>query len=348
MWNRYVVRRKINSLSRRLGCTRAPAHPISAWIVSTTRCNLRCRICGVHGPHLKDGAYRDLEPAVYARVREDLLPRLQAAFVSGGGEPFVAPILDRVLEDLLPSGKAVWIVTNGTIIKPNLLEQLTHSPATITVSIDGATADVVEHIRVGAKFDRILDFLQTVSEMKTRFGHPEFKLTVNCVVTRSNVEQLSDVVELGHRFGVHTVAFSNFEFSSRRDDYVHESLANEPDIVLPHWEQARRRARTLGIHVPPVFFEPAGYHEDGCRLYRRPPDENGPVRRCPLPWWATYIDVDGSVYPCSMLLWKEPMGNILQQPFHEIWNGSKYRRVRSTANTQAMPKPCRHCKITRF
>jgi len=338
MWDRYTIRRKMNSFSRRMGWTRAPAMPIRAWIASTSRCNIKCRTCYLHllGTH-----FEDMKPEVYERVRRELLPALQEVYLSGAGEPFLAPIFYEMLDDLLEAGKRITVVTNGTIVRPDYIERLVRAPSVIMVSIDGTTPAVLEHIRPGTNLDHVLEFMKIVRESMARSAHPAFEFQISFVVTRSNVEQLTDCVELAHRYGVRTVAFSSFVTGGRTDEFARESLMNRPEEVIPHWERAHKRGLELGICVPPIVFdcrdrpEPERHHWQPT-LY----DAKGQIRQCPIPWWNTYIETDGSVRPCCVF---QPLGNLLEQSFREIWNGPNYRQLRRTVNTPDMPEYCKQC-----
>jgi len=341
MWDRYTIRRKINSFSRRAGWTWAPALPIRGWIASTSRCNLRCRTCFLHAPGT-NYTVEDMKPEVYERVRRQLLPALQEVYLSGAGEPFLAPIFYEILSDILDLGKRVTVVTNGTISRPEYLERLVRAPSVIAVSLDGTTPEVMDLIRPGAKLDRVLDFMKTIKEMMDRGAHSAFELQISFVVTRSNLEQLTDCVELARRFGVRTIAFTSFLAAGRDDDFArHESLMNQPELVLPHWERAWKRGIELGINIPPIVFDCRDRSEAEQRKWQPTLyDARGRIRQCPIPWWNTYIEADGSVRPCCIF---PPVGNILEAPFREIWNGPGYRELRAKVNTSDMPHHCRQC-----
>jgi len=338
MWDRYTIRRKMNSFARKRGWTRAPVLPIRAWIAPTSRCNLQCHTCF---KHQIESDFEDMKPEVYERIRREILPGLEEIYLTGAGEPFLAPIFYRILDDILAAGKRVWIVTNGTIIRRDDLERLVRAPAKLMVSIDGVTPDVLAHIRPGAKLDRVLDFMRTVKEAMDRGAHPLFEFQISYVVTRSNVHQLTECVELAHRYGIKVVAFSSFVTGGRTDEFAAESLMGKPEEVMPHWEKAFRRALELGIHVPPIVFDCRDRSEEGQRksqptLYT--PD--GRIRPCPVPWWSTYIETDGSIRPCCVA---PPLGNLLEQPFRAIWNGRAYRELRRCVNTPGMPEYCNQC-----
>jgi len=285
--------------------------------------------------------FEDMRPEVYERVRRQLMPALQEIYLSGTGEPFLAPVFYQILDDALAADKRVTVVTNGTIIRPDYLERLVRAPSVIMVSIDGATQDVLSHVRQGAKLDRILEFMKAVKEIVDRGAHPGFQFQISWVVTRSNVEQMTECVELAHRFGVQMVAFSSFLIGDRTDEFARESLINSPEEVIPHWEPAFRRSQELGIAVTPMVFDCRDRQEEERRKWQGTLyDARGRIRQCPIPWWNTYIDTDGSVRPCCV---SPPIGNLLECSFREVWNGPGYRELRRTVNTPDMPEYCKQC-----
>src|SRR5262249_54292514 len=47
---------------------------------------------------------------------------------------------------------------------------------------------------------------------------------------------------------------------------------------------------------------------------------------CTIPWYSTYIDAKGRVYPCCYLTETDHvMGNIRDRPFPEVWRGERYQ-----------------------
>jgi len=344
MWDRFVIRRKMNSFSRRMGWTWAPANPIRAWLPSTLRCNLKCRTCPMHGPGFphKNSDWEDMRPEVYERVRREVLPGLRDICVSGGGEPFLAPIFDEMLDDMLKTGKRLNVITNGTIFRPDQIERLVRTPSVIVVSLDGTTNETMEYVR-GISLDRVLEFLDTIKQFMDRGAHPEFMLQISYVVMRSNIEQMTDCVELAHRYGARLVSFINFTIDGRTDDFISESLIRCPEEATPHWQRAHQRGLELGVMVPPMVFDCRDRSPEEWRQHKPNLFDGNLIRQCPLPWWSVYVEVDGSVKPCCV--YNKMLGNLLEQPFREIWNGPKFRELRRTVNTPQMPPICRHCTI---
>jgi len=339
------MRRKINSLARRISSPYAPAYPVFAWITPTTRCNLRCITCArTVDPHWKS---MDLEPEVYEIVRNEIIPHLICVELSGTGEPFLAPIFYKLLEDVIRHGVEFSITTNLTILpEQNVLREIIQSSGNIKISIDGTDRQTLQHIRRGLNYDVFMNNLEQLADLAKRLNNPSFSLEFNYVITRSNVEQIPSVIELAHQKGIKCVIFSSFLVGNRNDEFIAESLLDRPDIVLPYLEQAKKRARELNIDIyPPAFGvrEAPSAKEKKSQTEEHPADMNIPKGQCPHPWWSVYIDVDGSVMPCCVF--GVPFGNLKQQPFKKIWNGPIYRHFRRIVNSPNMPEGCKKCTL---
>ncbi|MCX8037616.1 MAG: radical SAM protein [Candidatus Sumerlaeia bacterium] len=345
LWDRYILRRKMNSLARRLNWSWAPARPVWGWLVPTSRCNLACKTCPAHAPvHGTDPNYwSDMKPEVYARFREDVLPSLRILHISGDGEPFFAPKFEEMLDDILDGRREVTIVTNGTIIRRRAIERAVKNPVTFRVSMDGSTNET-NFANRGVKLDRILEFLHTVKTIAATGAHPRFLVQISYVVLRSNLHQMTEAVELAHRYGVKEMCFGNFVTDDRTDDYARrESLFGCPEEVLPYWQRAHDRGRELGVHVYPMSFDCKDRPEAEQRKHKPDLYDGERIRQCPHPWWSVYVEADGRVKPCCVYHWF--MGNILEQPLWKIWNGPKWRALRRIVNTPRMPDVCRSCFI---
>lgn len=340
-----VIRRKMNSLARRLSFPRAPAYPVYAWITPTTRCNLRCITCvRTIEPEWKS---MDLEPEVYEIVRKEILPGLMFVELSGTGEPFLAPIFYTILEDVLRYNIEFSITTNLTVLpEDETLRKIIRSPGEIKVSIDGTDRETMTEVRQGLNYDLFWRNLQRISEMVKEINNPQFRLTFNFVITRRNVAQMPQLVEMAHKLGIRHIVFSSFLVGNRTDEFANESLWNKPEIVMPYLEEASARAEQYQLMItPPVFQHLPDTRESSTNSL---PEQNKKSRspligQCPHPWWSVYIDVDGTIMPCCVF--GVPFGNLKKQSFKEIWNGAIYRHFRQIVNTPHMPEGCKKCTL---
>lgn len=327
-----ILRRKLNSLARRRGWTRAPARPIRAWISPTTVCNLKCRTCGRLGELLPKPQHMSAE--TYAIVRREILPYLGEVTLSGAGEPLMAPLLPQMLEDCAKHQARVSLITNGMIRDEGVFRRLIETGSHLTVSVDGADAETMDYVRRGLKFDFFCETLELLSRLKREIANPRFELLFNVVLLRRNLEQLGAIVEWAARLDVGCILFSNYRASDSDSDFAEQSLERNPELVNPVLDEIGRKCAELGVHcVRPQFLS-----DEQANTKR---SATGRLLQCPVPWWGLMVEADGSLFPCCQ--WWPPLGNLHDAPFKKIWNGAKFREIRRQVNSLPLPPSCQQC-----
>lgn len=130
----------------------------------SNRCNLACIQCnGDNSSTIRaTREQRPPTPMPYTEAFfEQLPPFLEHLEVASflGGEPFLTPEAKRVWDLLLecPRPPVVRVTTNATVWSAAVERYVTALKMHLAVSIDGATKETYEAIRVGAKFDRVIE-----------------------------------------------------------------------------------------------------------------------------------------------------------------------------------------------
>lgn len=176
-------------------------------------CNLECVMCnGVFSSSIR--ANREKLPptrTVYSsEFIESLRPYLPHLSVAKflGGEPFLITEYYRIWEMMVEDAPHVrcHVTTNGTIYNPRVAKFMDKLSFSFAVSLDGATRETVESIRVNADFDTQLANLRRLrdytSERKT-------DLSLTFCFMRQNWHEFGDFCQLADEWncnvGVNTV-----------------------------------------------------------------------------------------------------------------------------------------------
>ncbi|MBF0275010.1 MAG: SPASM domain-containing protein [Nitrospinae bacterium] len=106
-----------------------------------------------------------------------------------------------------------------------------------------------------------------------------------------------------------------------------------------------QKAEKYGIeaYFPSFFLKTDENDEESTPLKVKSLDNIFPGK-CYMPWKDTYFKVDGNVYLCC--LFGEPLGDMNNNDFDDIWNGDKYSHVRKTILTNNPPKVCKYCMLS--
>ena len=143
----------------------------------SNRCNLACIHCnGENSSTIR--ARREKLPPLPMPYGEDFFAQLPPfleqvevlAFL--GGEPFLMPEARRIWEMLLDRRlhPEVQVTTNATVWNRDVERYLHGLKMDLTVSIDGATQATYEAIRVGARYERVIEIRDRMLAATRRYG----------------------------------------------------------------------------------------------------------------------------------------------------------------------------------
>jgi len=167
-----------------------------AWQV-TNECNLACLHCiEESGP---GKAFRDeLTKAQVFRVLEQVMD-YQVPYLSfSGGEPMIHPHFFEMVEYVCARNGQLKIETNGHYLTPENCERLKAlGVKAVQVSLDGASRETFNRMRVRGDFDRTVDGLRNLRAA----GVP---IEINYSPTRFNVHEIGIAVDLACELGAYS------------------------------------------------------------------------------------------------------------------------------------------------
>lgn len=354
----------------RNGTVRLSSAPRLLTIETTSRCNLRCVMCG-HGTHPRDKSYEHFP--------ETLIPRLGgvirlAAHVQlhGLGEPLLNPAFWEMLA-LTHESQHVQINSNGLLLDKRSVDRiLTTWLGEISFSLDAATPETYRKIR-GADFDRVVENVRYLIAERRRLGRVRPHVSLNMTLMRENIEETVRFVELAHRLGAEQVQLGHMnQLEAGRDwrverkgwvfDYREQMLVNHPALSNRMIRAARDRAGELGIELfldwaKPVFYDNGGSTPGpgpaaalpaagGGSAADPPSGPGGPAPRdCSSPWNWMLIRTNGDVYPCCFGTGR--LGTIRDSDPLAIWNGETAVALRRRLLANEVHPVCSHgvCKF---
>ncbi len=115
------------------------------------------------------------------------------------------PNLPSWIAEAHDAGCETGFLSNGLLLTGGASRSLINAGIDwIALSIDGATAEVYDAIRKGARFERLIGNLEALSSLKTG-GRP--RLIINFVMMSDNIHQLGDMVQLAARHSFDRINF---------------------------------------------------------------------------------------------------------------------------------------------
>ena len=333
----------LNYAEKKVGRPRVRSKPWKISLEVAQSCTLRCITCR-HGVERFGGI---MSAATFERAKP-ILSLARVVNETGYGEPLLDPQFIHKLRYAKELGAAVAAYTNAMGLTPSVGEQLVALQLDqLTFSIDGATKQTFESIRVGADYDRVLANIRQLHEIKARQGSRKPFLRANYVAMRRNIEELPLAVEVLAKIGIQEVIVSDLMPPSA--ELAKEHLSRWPELAAPAIAEARRVATRHGI----AFVAPAEFPSPPSSQPQRIDGPHTPLDRdfylrhpCYEPWQTVYIAHDGNVRPCCAM--DRSFGNLANEDLTAIWNNAEYQLLRRSVNSRepAMPE-CRQCLLRR-
>src|SRR4051794_30390562 len=175
------------------------------------QCNLRCQMCPIQfrtdGPPNGPPAFMHFE--AFTRL-VDQFPALKHLHLQGLGEPMMHPRIWDMVTYAASKGVEVTTNSNLTLLNARRAEQcVTSGLHRIHVSIDGATAETYERIRVRSSLDKVLRNLDLLRETRRRLQSELPHLVLVMVIMRQNLHELPDMVRRAEGGGGGAVVFQH-------------------------------------------------------------------------------------------------------------------------------------------
>jgi radical SAM protein with 4Fe4S-binding SPASM domain len=327
---------RLRIFSRRLGRLRRLAGqmvrfdakadlPVRLQIETTDTCNMKCIMCTREVVTGMNSSSISLNH--FMAVVEEIDPFYVT--MNGLGEPLLDKSIFEKLKFLHERQIITSMPTNGTYVRrANLIALAENLPDILQLSIDGATKESFESIRKLGEFESIIDNYRAIAIRRangeTRSGT---SIRILCSLQKNNMFEYKKMFALvqsipGVTFNIVPV-FSGHADGVDNPDYV----PAVEDVRRLHADLDRAICETSAAKERQFYlrWKAAGEHWLNPKIEPKTLYSNS----CVVPWFSTYIDAKGRVYPCCYLLHTDHvMGNLHEQSFVSIWNGETYQDFR--------------------
>lgn len=328
--------------------TLCPPLPRFAQIEPIGRCNLACKMCTVNerGDEVAEMALPRF------RALLDQMPELEELHLQGLGEPMLHPDFFDMVTLAAQRGIRVSANTNLTLLTPERARRcITSGLASLSVSLDGASAAVYQDIRRKASFDKVVRNLGRLVDARDDAGSP-LQVRGVMVLMRSNLEELPALVRLLHGQRVPELLVQRLSSDLQQPDlparyipirsYVSQAELTAADLgrAAEVFAEARALAAGFGmsLHLPRLAAREASA---------------GPAPRCRWPWEQLYFTAAGELLPCCMVATADraSFGKVFPQEgdaaggLLERWHGAAAQSFRQGLADEVPPDVCRSCAL---
>ncbi|MBF0571950.1 MAG: radical SAM protein [Candidatus Omnitrophica bacterium] len=283
-------------------------------IIITYRCNAKCNMCDVWKFPTKPTD----------EIGLDIIRKLPEMFFTNvtGGEPFARQDLPDIIAELRKKTKRIVISTNGYFTGKIIDLCKKYPDLGIRISIEGQeqSNDTIRQIPDGYK--RTMETLVKLREMGIKdIG---FGMTVQDLNAKDLVPLYEMAKGMGYEFA--TATLHNSHYFHKWDNKIQDK-----DVLIGEFRKLVKQL--LKSKKPKEWFR--AYFNYGLINYI-----NGNLRLLPCEMGTNgfFVDPVGDVLVCNGMDKKEPLGNLNNQTWDEIWNGRRADEVR--AMVRSCPKNC--------
>ncbi len=308
-------------------------YPYKIEVEITNKCNKRCVIC--EHTYWREPP-RDITFEQFKYII-DQFPRLRWINMTGEGSSFLNSDFLKMINYARSKDISVNFVDEFDFIDENNARKLVETGVNcIWISMDGATKETYERIKIGCDFNRAIKNIKNLIKIKKELKSPLPTICFRFVITTLNFQEMPKMVELIRSLG-DLGEGSRLEFVGllKFPEIEQFYLPEVPRDIL---EATNQLAQKLKL---PVAFT----HLDD--KYLRD------VSQCAA-WYEPYIMMGGYVLPCCAVLMSNRrdflrehcFGNIFEKPFKEIWYSERYKKFRKMVNKKdgPVPLPCVGCR----
>jgi MoaA/NifB/PqqE/SkfB family radical SAM enzyme len=329
----------------------AELKPRVIFIEVTNRCNLLCQTC--------PRTFFDREPLRSLTLREfiavaEQFPHMQRVLLHGIGEPLLNRELPEIISYLKGRNVEVIINSNGTLLSPEWQEKLVNSGLDeYRCSIDGAKDQTYARIRGANLLPKLKKGLEGFVRTKERLGSRTPRISIWCVATRENLEELPDLLRLAARLGVPEVYLQRMVYFARDQDEQY-GMARDEKAIFGKFsdyqdeviEKCSQLSGKLGLE-----FRASGARDPMSSFAAARPEDFAPWQACLRPWTTAYVTSNGNCLPCCISPFATNdyesliLGNLFERPFAEIWNAPLYQEFRTRLLSDHPHQACSSCGV---
>jgi len=191
-------------------------------------CNLRCPSCRNGMIFHKEGLTYNKRIKLADSINHwlELQEHPLTVHMGSDGDPFASNIYRYFMSNTpIKTNIGYSILTNGLMFEEHrgVLANIMGKLKVLGVSIDGASKQTYEKLRLGGRWDKIKSNLQSMADSKDKY---DFWFRFHVVVQQDNWWEMKDMAELAESYGVDEIYFSKIQDWNTALDHSKQTFTN--------------------------------------------------------------------------------------------------------------------------
>ena len=285
---------------------------------TTVGCNLKCVHCrAVAEPGRSPEELTTREAKSFV---DDLASFSNPILILSGGEPLYRPDILEIASYASGKDIRVALATNGTLVDTRMAKRIKEAGVQRTsISIDGIDAGTHDEFRgASGAFEAALN-----GARQLRANGVEIQF--NTTVTRHNIDELPQIVELAEREGakaLHIFLLVPVGCGLEVSDAQQISDEEYERVLNWYYEASRKTKMEMRATCAPHYYRIIRQRarEEGRKITPKTDGMAAMTKGCLAGTSVCFVSYKGDVMPCGYL--PVPAGNIRKQSMKEIWETS--------------------------
>ena len=322
-------------------------------VMLTNKCNLRCPMCAT--------IYQKNQWEISNEFKQYILNNLGnlELITWQGGEVFLYNgFKDLFLKAMENKYLKQIIITNGLLINEEWANLITKANyLDLTISIDSIEKSFYEKLRVGAKFEQLLQNLECIRECRVK-NNSNITVTMRTTISDENVYTLNKIVDFAIRYNINILIWSPLIMDGNKQYSLKNKTDEQLSNIKKNIDEAFDKAQKNKIKIicllenvedilnernKKIKGEESFKHNNKtkCKFTNDALLEKMPL--CFRPWKQIATTVEGKLRPECMCL--KNVGDIHEfENFEEIWNNKVMQEYRKKIVVFNQQWCCDNCK----
>ena len=222
-------------------------------------CNLRCPSCRKGLIFHKEGSAYNLGLRLADRINDWLhgYEHPIQVHIGSDGDPFASHVYRHFMEQTPERDNIKYsILTNALMFKEfhKRIPYVINNLQELGVSIDGASKETYEKLRLGGKWEKINENLECISELKEKHN---FRFILHFVVQKDNYHEMEDIIHLGKKYNADRVWLNKMEDWNVFTNFSDMDIFNSKHpLHTDYRKQLRNVWPYLGMEKKPIVEVP--------------------------------------------------------------------------------------------
>jgi len=220
-------------------------------------CNLACPSCRSHRVAITRGKALSRKLQLNDRIIRFIAQQDHDVRVHIGsdGDPFASLVYRQFMHRSMSLPRVRYsLQTNGLLTRKLYarFRDVFHRMTEVGVSVDGATKDTYERLRLGGRHSVIMDNLRFIGELKHRHG---FRYVIHFVTQAANHGEMPQMAELARDVGADKIWFNRITDWNTMPDFVAHDVADPDHPEHAQFQHSMERLKKVADQMPHRFVE---------------------------------------------------------------------------------------------